>query len=345
MTNANHLTDEQMLALLHGALTDDARDQARSHLASCAHCTQALARDAALDEVLWAAHEQLRAVLPVAAAPVATAAAVAPAATAMAAASTRRARGRSPGAGRWVTGAALGAGATALLAYAGNAAHDVSGDATVTGMNALLSWQSVIFYIPLAVGILLVVGWAMGALHHHDIGGGPDGDHDVGHGAGHDAEHDHDGFMERALSLLGVGRVPLTVLVMIASLYFGGIGLICNMLLAGLGLPGWLFGTISVGVALVGTITLAGATARLLGRVLPTTETYLITRQAFAGCTGKLLLPADASSGYAQVKDREGNVHNIKCRTNGATLAKGREILVVEYDEETQVYVVDGNPE
>ena len=78
---------------------------------------------------------------------------------------------------------------------------------------------------------------------------------------------------------------------------------------------------------------------------MPTTETYLITRQGFAGCTGKLLLPADASSGYAQVKDREGNVHNIKCRTNGAALAKGREILVVEYDEETQVYVVDGNPE
>jgi len=146
------------------------------------------------------------------------------------------------------------------------------------------------------------------------------------------------------LEMLGVGRVPVTVVVMMASLLFGGTGIILNRILASLNLPAALYGAAAVGGALVMTAALTGWATRLLGRIMPTTETYVVTRHDFAGCTGKLLLPADATSGYAQVKDREGNVHNIKCRTVGAALAKGQEILVVEYDDETKTYVVDANP-
>jgi hypothetical protein len=366
----NHLTDEQLLAILHGGLAGAARDQAKTHLASCAQCAQALGRDAALDEVLWAAHAAQRASVE-AAAPVT--AAVAPSAalaapSAAVAVRSAAARISAPAKGerprrrrglRWVLGATFGAAAMALLALAGNSSG-APASTEVLGAGALFAWQSVIFYIPLAIGILLVIGWSLGALHHHDVGAGFDGDHDVGHdaGHGHDADgardggggsdivrdHDGDGLVAKALAVLGVGRVPLTVVMMIVSLYFGGIGLMANTVLSRLGLPPLIYGPISIAIALVGTIMLAGSTARLLGRLLPTTETYLVSRHGFAGCTGKLLLPADTTSGYAQVKDREGNVHNIKCRTTGAALAKGSEILVVEYDEETKTYVVDANP-
>jgi len=336
-----HLSEAQLVALLHGALTAGARAEVKLHLGACADCAGALAREAALDEVLWAA--ALEAQVPASPAPARAPAAApapssAPAPLAAATASPgrgRRRRGRRPG---WAVRATAAAAAAAALVYAGYTG--VSSGPMVSDMTPFLSWQSVIFYIPLAVGILLVLGSAFGG-HDHGVGGG----HDAagGHDHDHDADHHH-GPVGRMLEMLGVGRVPVTVVVMMASLLFGGTGIILNRILASLNLPAALYGAAAVGGALVMTAALTGWATRLLGRIMPTTETYVVTRHDFAGCTGKLLLPADATSGYAQVKDREGNVHNIKCRTVGAALAKGQEILVVEYDDETKTYVVDANP-
>jgi hypothetical protein len=131
---------------------------------------------------------------------------------------------------------------------------------------------------------------------------------------------------------------------MISALVFGGVGIVANTLLSAAGVPASLYGPIAIAAALVGMVTLTGASARLVNRVLPTSETYRISRRDFAGCTGVLLLPANPTTGYAQVKDREGNVHNIKCRTARGALAKGEEILVVEYDEDTRTFIVDASP-
>src|SRR5215470_9789862 len=91
----SHLSPEQLVALLHGALSASERDDARRHLAACAACAEALARDAALDEILW----ETRAALP---------------ARAVAFAARRPARSVR----RWVTGA-LGLAGVAVLGYAG----------------------------------------------------------------------------------------------------------------------------------------------------------------------------------------------------------------------------------
>jgi membrane protein implicated in regulation of membrane protease activity len=211
----------------------------------------------------------------------------------------------------------------------------------------LLAWQNVIFYIPLAVGLLLILGAAFGVHDHdHDAGhavGHHGATHDAGHHPGHEAGHDS--VFARGFMMLGVGRVPLTIVLMIASLYFGGLGIILNTVLASAGLAPWFYGPISIAGAFVGMVVLGGATARLIHRHLPTSETYSITRHDFAGCRGKLLLPADTSSGYAQIKDPEGTVHNIKCRTTAGTLPKDTAILVVEYEEETRTFVIDADPE
>ncbi|HTK04173.1 MAG TPA: hypothetical protein VL500_01185 [Candidatus Eisenbacteria bacterium] len=217
-------------------------------------------------------------------------------------------------------------------------------------MDHLLAWQNLVFYIPLAVGLILVFGSAFGG---HDTGGDHDADHDVGHDHdGHDgstkgavdAAHDHEStFVMKALSLLGVGRVPLTLVLMIMSFLFGGIGIISNAVL-GAFLPVWLYGPVSIVVSSIVTLTLTGKSAKLLNRFMPTTETYRVSRHDFAGCTGKLLLPASPTEGYAQVKDHEGNVHNVKCRTVRGELPKGGDILVIEYDEEHQTCIVDANP-
>jgi len=215
-------------------------------------------------------------------------------------------------------------------------------------MDHLLAWQNLVFYIPLAVGLILVFGSAFGG---HDTGADHDVDHDVDHDhdggtKGHvDTAHDHETtFVMKALSLLGIGRVPLTLVLMIMSFLFGGFGMISNGVLSAIGLPAWLYGPISIAVSSVVTLTLTGKAAQLLNRFMPTTETYRVSRHDFAGCTGTLLQPANPTDGYAQVKDHEGNVHNVKCRTIRGELPKGGDILVIEYDEENQTCIVDANP-
>jgi membrane protein implicated in regulation of membrane protease activity len=138
--------------------------------------------------------------------------------------------------------------------------------------------------------------------------------------AGAAAHHGHDLWLPR---------------VMIGCLVFGGVGLALHAALA-VGV------VLSLGAASAATLALTRRS--LLQRLLPSAETYLISRQEFAGCGGTLLLPADEATGYAQVKDREGNVHNVRCRSVDGPLAKGIAILIVEYDEPTQTYVVAANP-
>ena len=218
-------------------------------------------------------------------------------------------------------------------------------------MEYLFAWQNLIFLISLAVGLLLVFGSAFG-------GGDHDADHDVDHDVGHDAGHDHDGhrgavdpgeahegFVLKALSLLGVGRVPLVAVLMMMALLFGGFGMICNTIMAAIGLPAWLYGPISIAAAGIATLTLTGRAVKVLNRFMPTNETYRVSRHDLAGSTGTLLFPADAvTTTTAQVKDHEGNVHNIQCRTSKGALPKGGKILVIEYDEENKLYLVAEDP-
>jgi hypothetical protein len=318
----SHLTEDQRVALLHGTLAADARDDVKRHLGACASCADALAREAALDAVLWETRHSL------VDQPATTRHADRPPAARKPALHPRRA---------WWAAGAIGVAAATAIAYAGS-----TGIASArVDMGSVFAWHNVIFYIPLAVGLLLILGSAFG-VHDHDAGHA--GGH---HDAAHDASHDHgpDSLFARGFAMLGVGRVPITIVLMITSLYFGGLGITLNTLLASSGLAPWLYGPISIAGAFVGMVVLGGATARLIHRHLPTSETYSLSVHHFAGCRGTLLLPADASSGYAQIKDPEGNVHNIRCHTTAGTLPKGAAILVVEYDEETKAFVIDANPE
>jgi membrane protein implicated in regulation of membrane protease activity len=217
-------------------------------------------------------------------------------------------------------------------------------------MNELFAWYNLVFYVPVLFGVILVLGSAFG-LADHDADAGHDAD------GGHDAEHDADGkptgavdahaspdhepnVFTKALSVLGVGRVPITIVLMTASLIFGGLGIVANTLLASLiGVSG-AFALISVAVAFVGMVFLTGWTARGVARIMPSTETYRVSKTDLVGKTGQLVLPADTSYGLAQVRDHEGNVHNLTCRTAEGTIPKGSDVLVYDYDEEKKVYVV-----
>jgi membrane protein implicated in regulation of membrane protease activity len=231
-------------------------------------------------------------------------------------------------------------------------------------MGNLLELHNLVFLIPMAFGILLVFGSLFGLGHEADHDVEHDMDHDVGHhDHGHDHGHAKDGKTQNPLAaaptgegnehplylqffaMLGLGRVPLTVLLMILSLTFGCIGLVFNLVLGPMLKTPWLYGWISFGAAVVGSFFLSGKIARLVNRFMPSTETHVVSKHDLIGRTGTLVLPASATGGVAQVTDRYGNVHNVACRINDGSLPEGREIIVFDYDQENDVYAVAAYPD
>lgn len=218
-------------------------------------------------------------------------------------------------------------------------------------MAYLLAPQNIIFIIALVVGIVLVLGNALGVMGHdadHDV------DHDVDHDTDHEqagGEHDHDAHHEhqerlflKALSVLGIGRVPFSIVWMTAALVFGGAGIVFNTVLAPVLRVPWIYGWLSFAGALVAMVTVTGNFARVVHRLMPTTETYVGKRSDLVGCRGTLVLATDENRGLANVHDPRGNVHQITCRTtNGATIPSGAKVTVIDYRKEHNLYVVEAS--
>lgn len=234
-------------------------------------------------------------------------------------------------------------------------------------MDQLLAWQNVIFYIPLLFGLLMVIAAAMGiggetdhdidhdfdCDHDVELDAHADVDHDVDHDLDHDHDHDHDSgkhvhsgtnLMFKVFSLLGVGKVPLSIILMIVGLVFGGSGMVANQILAPILIAPAAYGWISVIVACTATVLITGPLAHLINRIMPSTESYNVTKEDLCGQTGTLTLPASSSSGLAIVRDHEGNVHNIRCRTVEGTLPKNANILVVDFDTDNGLYRIVEDP-
>jgi membrane protein implicated in regulation of membrane protease activity len=210
-------------------------------------------------------------------------------------------------------------------------------------METLLAWHTLVFYIPVAFGALLALGAAFGLAGGGAGAEGPDGD--VG------ADGDSDGAGEAGadgdagadpLSLLALGKLPLALRLMLLAFSFGGVGLVLGPLIRAVAPPA-LGGALSVAVAAIGALVISGTTARLLARRLPLFETETVRRADLVGCEGKLVLPASPAGGLAQVRDRRGNLHQVRCRLEpGApSLPAGSAVLLVDHDQEANVFLAE----
>ena len=134
----------------------------------------------------------------------------------------------------------------------------------------LIQWWNLIFVLPLGLalmylGLYTVSGITFGDAdmdHDFDADSDFDADHDLGADADHDVDGDHNTSAEHdadadgdadsdhdaeaddaagtqisaaaaAISWLGVGRVPLSILLMVALMTWGATGLICSAIASG----------------------------------------------------------------------------------------------------------------
>jgi hypothetical protein len=219
-------------------------------------------------------------------------------------------------------------------------------------MSDLLHWWNVLFLVPIALAVLLLLvnavaglgdaGDAGGAADHDvsaDAGDGADGGAD-GDGADGEADHPFAG----ALRSLGVGAVPLSLLVQAFLLFFGIWGLAANRLLSVAAHPDIRIWP-ALGLALVGGLATAGGLGAIGRRFLPKDGPATGGKDLLAR-TGRVVFAVDDDGGTVQVRDGGGTLHQVPARhgPGAGTIPAGRTILIVAHDRETGVFTVEESP-
>lgn len=214
--------------------------------------------------------------------------------------------------------------------------------AKVKAMPELLAWWNLIYILAFFFALLYAVLNALGLASE----GGTGMEHAADAGADHDVPDFHvdDGaqaasqpptpsVLEEVLSFFGLGKVPLSVLIMTFLITFGVVGWAGNLLLRPVLVTPLAFFPLSCGAAVVlglgGTKLLAAS----LGRWLKPIESAAVRQSQLVGRIGTASLPVNATFGTALVRDDYGTLHKVTCRVReGAqTVPKGQSLLLVSY--------------
>lgn len=167
-------------------------------------------------------------------------------------------------------------------------------------------------------------------------GGDSEADADAGASSDHDADSGSSGGVVWALSLLGVGRVPLAIVWQTFFTMFGLTGITATTVASSLlGAPRPSFLAISFPLALVLGAVLTAATARGIARLVPSSSGDATRKRDLVGCSGVVISSkVDAEFGEVRLRDPQGRTLRLICHTlpNEPALPEGAEVVVVDYE-------------
>lgn len=228
----------------------------------------------------------------------------------------------------------------------------------MTFLGFLNNWWNLPFLVMLGlVGVfflLQVIGIA--AHGDSDVDADGDADHDVDHDAdadGHhdadgDGDHDGDGLWSGMLSFFGIGRVPFMVVWVTFFIFAGFAGLTWNRVLAARAdYPTWAFFA-ALGVALVAGALGVRLFSRLAARLVDVGGRGSVKKHELCGKVGVVAShTVDDKFGEVRVRDDAGNellVHG-RLQAGDPPLKRGDKIVLVDYDEKTELFWVSSVPE
>lgn len=227
----------------------------------------------------------------------------------------------------------------------------------------LLQWYNLIFLLPLGWPVMYVLMMAFGLSWGEtdadvepeldagtDVGVEADVEGDVDAdveadvegdaGAGH-ALHEA-GAIERVLTFFGVGKVPVSILVMSFCFLWAFAGMGCNWLLGKN--AGGAAGVVWVSVAVAGMVSMIGTRwfAKVLGRLIPSVETYGTSKRELIGLQGEVLYEITADSGNARLRDEYGNLRDVSCRVSPGepNIPVGVKVVLLRYDKAADAFAV-----
>jgi hypothetical protein len=227
----------------------------------------------------------------------------------------------------------------------------------------LMLWWNLIFIVPFGLALLYLGVYAMSGftfgeadadvdldadvdvdvdadivadadpgLHAGDaeVHGGPDVHVQVGHVPLHII----------AITWLGIGRVPLSLALMILMMSWGIFGFLTSYYLEQNGTDRELAPVISIVFAAVGSLMTTALVSRSMARWVPMFESYAGRRHELLGRIGEAIFQIDGSSGSASVRDEYGNLFHVPCRVRGGQepLAKGTRVRLVAYNGKEKTF-------
>jgi membrane protein implicated in regulation of membrane protease activity len=185
---------------------------------------------------------------------------------------------------------------------------------------ALLTWANLIFFVPLGLFLILASLQALGLAFDHD------------HVPGHDHHGGFDGFLES----VGLGGTPLAFIIMPLFFIFGLTGLLYQTLALGF--------VASLVLALASGLFIAWLIGRAVRRFIPTNKPSASSKKDLLGISGKVHGgELTHTLGEVSVKDSFGNTLYFSARLNAEEkrpLKAGEEVVLLEYDEEQNHYIV-----
>lgn len=220
----------------------------------------------------------------------------------------------------------------------------------------LLQWQNLVFLLPGVASIFYLVVLSItgvGGDADHDVCVEQDVDTDVDQDMGAEHSHDfgHEGDMDQSvfvkmMSFLGIGRVPLSIIILTFCILWAFLGWASNLWLSRLGLPAFMYFWMSLAIAFFGSAFLTKAIASIVHRWMPNTETYVTRKTDLVGKTGITKYPVTEGEGYALVTDNYGGSLEVSCRIERGQeiIPSGTKVVLKHYQSDCDVFIVCPDP-
>jgi hypothetical protein len=175
----------------------------------------------------------------------------------------------------------------------------------------------------------------------HDLGG-----HDVHHGGegghheGAQGAHEHGGLWG-VRGFFGKNRAPMSMVIMIALVLWGGGGLASNAILdEKLHQNQW---WVVVSILVAASVSTFGTAvlSRVIGNVMPVSESYASSPRELVGQTAQVRFDVSEEAGTIQLRDRHGNLLDLQGRSpsGGGTFKSGTAVKIVSHLH-SNVYLV-----
>ena len=180
----------------------------------------------------------------------------------------------------------------------------------------------------------------------HDVSTHAGGTGDLLHASGHTPDHasisPEPGVLKAALIWLGVGRVPLSILLMVLCLTWGVTGFLFNQSFREhFALP-WQVAFVSLPAAALMSLLVTRLVVRSIDRWLPLDETTARRRHDLLGLKGTALYDISDKFGMVTLRDDRGELHQVPCRVADGhdPISKNHDAVLVAYNARENLYKV-----
>jgi hypothetical protein len=233
----------------------------------------------------------------------------------------------------------------------------------------LLEWYNLIFELPVVLGLMYLAlycisGWTFGDADtdtgsfehgvdaHLDMHGevSLDQDTDLSHDVHVDADSDHDGgtganespglsFLS-ALNWIGIGRMPLSLVLMISMLCWGTVGFFAMRIQQGLPIER----SVIVAAAAAATLSVCVThfVSSILAKALFNNTDISRRRHELLGSFGEALYPIDDKFGMVCGRDDHGGLFQVACvvEAGQVPIEKGAAVQLVSYTAADRLFHV-----